>query len=244
MTEARVHRYHLTFQSANRKTGPIAVTTTSKNSCWEGCPFYKGPCYGSAMHINMHWDKVSNTSRGYDMPTLCEQVETLPRRSYLRGNQVGDQPRNEDGSINLEEAMMLAKSCARRLLKAWTYCHHEQTDGNLAALRTLTEAGLTVNASCETEAQVDRVYAQGGLAVLVVDPDEKRTHWKTPGGVSVRVCPEQRGLIANCLDCEAFCQKRTVNVGGGKTKPRDCVAFLGHYTPKQIKKLLKELKVQ
>lgn len=241
---ARIHNYHITMVSDNKKVGPIPCTTTGRNSCWEGCPFYGGPCYGNSFHARLHWDRVSDGRRGYSMDVLCKLISDIPKYSFIRINQTGDQPRYENGDINLDEALPLAKACRMRKLKAWTYCHHEQTDYNLAALRTLTQEGITTNASCETEEQVDRVYAQGGLAVLVVDPDEKRTKWTTEGGVPVRVCPEQLGLVANCLNCEAYCQKQTTNTGGGTSKPRDCVAFLGHYAPKQIKKLLKEMNVR
>lgn len=242
---SNVTRYHLTPVSGNGKTGPIAVTTTSRNSCWAGCPFRGVFCYGEQFHMRMHWDKVSSGQRGYDRHALCVAIETLPKYSMIRVNQVGDQPLQDDGeTIDLHEALPIAQSCKKRKLKAWTYSHHKKTDVNLAAMRELTEAGLTVNASCETEEQVDRVYAQGGLAALVVPHDEKRTSWKTAGGVTVRVCPEQRGITENCQTCDAYCQKRTVNIGGGKTKPRDCVAFLAHFQPKKIKTLLKELNVR
>ena len=52
------YQVHTTIKSANRKVGPIPVTTTSATTCPDVCPFNnanEGGCYANGGPLAMHW---------------------------------------------------------------------------------------------------------------------------------------------------------------------------------------------
>jgi len=49
---------HLTLKSANAKTGPIPVSTTSKESCPTDCAM-RGECYAASGPLALHWSAVT-----------------------------------------------------------------------------------------------------------------------------------------------------------------------------------------
>ena len=93
--------YHLKPKSGNGKTGPIAVTTSTKDTCPPSCPLLKdGSCYAqSGFHLRMHWDAVSAGSRGTAYPKFLESLRQLPDGTKLRHNQAGDLP-GSNGRLN------------------------------------------------------------------------------------------------------------------------------------------------
>ena len=56
--------YHLTKTSNNAKTGPIAMSTSSKSTCPDDCPIKEKGCYAGNGPLNLHWQKVTNGERG------------------------------------------------------------------------------------------------------------------------------------------------------------------------------------
>ncbi len=56
--------YHLTQISANKKTGPIAVSTRPKKTCPPECPLINDGCFAASGPLNLHWLKVSDNNRG------------------------------------------------------------------------------------------------------------------------------------------------------------------------------------
>ena len=75
------HRYHLTKKSSNIKTGPIAVSTTSKDSCPATCPLKGNGCYAESGPLLLHWNKVSDGSRGFTIDGFIDVLKTLPEGS-------------------------------------------------------------------------------------------------------------------------------------------------------------------
>ena len=51
---------HVSPVSVNAKTGPIPVTTSSKNTCPDSCQLKGNGCYAEVGRVNIHWQKVSN----------------------------------------------------------------------------------------------------------------------------------------------------------------------------------------
>ena len=76
--------FHLTRVSSNKKTGPIAVTTTSKNSCSVNCGM-REVCYAASGPLALHWAAVSNGSRSSDWRKHLD-LESLAFGSPLRLN--------------------------------------------------------------------------------------------------------------------------------------------------------------
>ena len=215
-------RFHLTAQSGNAKTGPIAVTTSSRATCPASCPFLKNGCYADAgYYTRLHWDAVTRGDRGKPWRDHLADLAALPAGSALRLNVSGDLP-STDGKISRLYARALA--AAVRHLKAWTYSHHKLTPSNLQILRFLNRQGFTVNCSTESESAADAAVAAGLPAVLTVDSAESRAQWSTAAGNRVIVCPaQQRDGETTCADC-MLCHKRGRRV---------VVAFLAHGTGKR-----------
>lgn len=213
-------RFHLTAQSGNAKTGPVAVTTSSRATCSPSCPFLLNGCYADGGPLRFHWDKVSRGERGKPWREHLADLAALPAGSKLRLNQAGDLPAT-DGKISRLYARALA--AAVRHLKAWTYSHHKLTPSNLQILRFLNGQGLTVNCSTESESAADAAVAAGLPAVLTVDSEESRAQWSTAAGNRVIVCPAQQRDGVTCSDC-MLCHKRGRRV---------VVAFLAHGTGKR-----------
>jgi hypothetical protein len=214
-------RFHLSVQSSNVKTGPIAVSTSSRATCSPTCPFFENGCYAESGPLLLHWRKVTNGERGQQFRQFLVALRNLPAGRAFRHNQAGDLPHNQ-GRISRTFIKAMVQSVQH--LKAFTYTHHDIKKGeNLQLLRFANRNGFTVNASCETEQQVDDAIAAGLPAVMVANSDESRTTWRTPSGNVVLVCPAQRSDSKTCADC-MLCHKR------GK---RVAIAFLAHGTSRK-----------
>ncbi len=224
-------RFHLTTQSGNAKTGPIAVTTSSRATCPASCPFLKNGCYADAgYYTRLHWDAVTRGERGKPWRDHLADLAALPVGSALRLNVSGDLAHTA-GRISRRYARALA--LAVKHLKAWSYSHHKLTPSNLQLLRYLNRQGLTVNCSTETESAADAAVAAGLPAVLTVDSAETRAQWSTAAGNRVIVCPAQRRDAVTCADC-MLCHKRGRRVvvafiahGSGKRKADAALAAAG-----------------
>src|SRR3990167_2989995 len=77
--------FRFTFPSENIKTGPIAVTTSGKETCPPSCPLYKRGCYASYGPLRIWWEKTNITFR-----QMLRKIERLPHGSLWRHNQAGD----------------------------------------------------------------------------------------------------------------------------------------------------------
>jgi hypothetical protein len=213
--------FHLSTKSGNSKTGPIAVSTSSKATCSPSCPFLPqngGGCYAQSGPLNLHWLKVTNGERGTSFQTFLEGLRSLPINSAFRHNQAGDLP-HTNGKISRTFIRKMVESVCH--LKAFTYTHHNIKLGeNLQLLRFANRNGFRINLSCESETQVDDTIAAGLPAVMVAKSDEARTQWRTKAGNIVLVCPAQRSDSTTCADC-MLCHHRGRKVA---------IAFLAHGT--------------
>lgn len=208
--------FHLSRVSSNEKTGPIAVTTTSKNSCPASCGM-REVCYAALGPLAWHWSKVSDGSRSKQWREHLDDLATLPLGSPLRLNQAGDLVANS-GRLSRAFIDGLLSVVKSRRLQAWTYTHHDHTVGdNGKLLRRANREGLRINVSTETEESADRAIASGLPAVLAVSSEETRTVWRTPDRNLVKVCPAQL-RDTDCNRC-MLCHKR-----GSKV----IIAFLAH----------------
>lgn len=200
------HWYHLTKKSSNKKTGPIAVSTTSRDSCSPSCPLFGNGCYAETGPLKLHWDKVSDgpwaeKPRGTDIETFIRELKTLPEGSCLRHNQAGDLP-HFNGSINAHALGLIANACAERKLKAWTYTHHDiEHYGNRELIKASPSMGMVVNVSAHSQAHAIDVYRQGMPAVCIVPKDTQVNTWCTDS-VRFVVCPAQTKQNLTCAECK------------------------------------------
>jgi hypothetical protein len=198
----------LTLESSNGKTGPIAVSTTSRTSCAPGCPLSGvNGCYAEAgYYTRMHWDAVTAGTRGQGPVDFINRVATLPVGSLFRHNVAGDLwPGVRPNLIDGVRLTMLAE--ASRHLTAWTYTHHERNLENLAAIRAALRRGFTVNLSTESKRDAATFYKRGYPVTCVVPADSPRSfRYKE---TLFRQCPATvEGSTVTCATC-----------GGAKGKP-------------------------
>jgi hypothetical protein len=83
---------HITMKSANVKTGPIPVSTSSADTCPGSCPFKKQGCYADSGPLALHWAKVTAGDRGMQWSEFCDVIAALPAGQLWRMNQAGDLP--------------------------------------------------------------------------------------------------------------------------------------------------------
>jgi hypothetical protein len=214
--------YHLTLEpSANKKTGPIYVSTSSRKTCWEGCAFYGNGCYAASGPLGLHWSAVTSLKRGGSFSDLVKRVKSIPRGELFRHNQAGDLP-GKGAKINRGELRKLTKATSG--LRAWTYTHKpvlgdgKQAQENREAVREANESGFVVNLSGNTMAHADELADLGVAPVVVVIPeDAPRGTQYTPAGRKVIVCPEQTqkpGQGINCKSCQLCARgSRSVIIG-------------------------------
>lgn len=212
--------FHLTPVSSNAKTGPIPVSTSSKDSCPPACPFRGNGCYAESGPLNIHWGKVSNGERGLDFDSFCESVKRIPRGQLWRHNQAGDLP----GEGNRIDGNALKKLVvANRGRKGFTYTHKPMTKANAQAVKEANEGGFTVNLSANNLAHADELKALGVAPVVVVLPANQTENTFTPEGHKVVVCPAAIRDDVSCASC-GLCQKQRSCIvgfpahGAGKKK--------------------------
>lgn len=220
------HFYHMTLVSANGKTGPIPVSTTSKSSCPTACPMREA-CYAKTGPLNFHWEKVSRGERGFTLEEFIGVIKALPYRQLWRHNQAGDLP--GDGKLIDHEALGKIVSANKvKHKRGFTYTHYSRKIArNREAIRQALDNGFTVNVSCESELEACTATRDGFPAVLVVPSTEKRKRWTSHFGVGVRVCPATYMDNVKCSDC-GYCARRYTTTGGGCKVTRDIVAFPAH----------------
>ena len=190
-------RYHVTPDSSNRKTGPIAVTTSGRDTCPPTCPFVS-KCYPNAGNLRIHWDKVSKGERGDLFLGFLNKLRALPPRKRVRGQQAGDMP-GDGVRLNEQHCVLYVRAATTRRKEFFTYCHYPVEAGPdvteedaahnrrvLLRLNAMPRAG--VNVSCETKPQVDRVLAMGLPAVIVL-PSKTNKPGATEAGTRIVECP-------------------------------------------------------
>jgi hypothetical protein len=194
-------KVHLTRVSGNTKTGPIPVTTSSRETCPPTCKLKAAGCYASGGPIKLHWDRVTSGDRGAPWPDFVDEISRLPKGQIWRHNQAGDL-QGKDGVINAVALRQLVKANKGR--RGFTYTHYEATPANVKAVLHANANGFVVNMSADSLEKADALKALGVPVVAIVEPG-----WSeglSPGGNRVTVCPAQRMEDMNCARCQ-LCQR-------------------------------------
>jgi hypothetical protein len=207
-----IQYYRLTLESQNKKTGPIPVSTTSSNSCWDGCAFHGDGCYAQGGNVAMRWRETDRGEHSTTFEQFSMMVERLPEGQLWRHNQAGDLP-----GIGAEIAPRSLERLveANRGRKGFTYTHKpvlgddETAALNRASIAASNLAGFTINLSGNTLDHADRLSDLGIAPVTVVlDASwEGRARagersLKTPAGRTVSVCPATYRDDVQCIDCK------------------------------------------
>jgi hypothetical protein len=203
-------RYHLTPVSANAKTGPIPVSTSSADTCPTVCPFRGSGCYADSGPLGLHWLAVTRAKRGTNWRAFLDAVRGIAPGALWRHNQAGDLPGmgNRIARRALEQLV-----AAARHTRAFTYTHKPVTGSsalaraNREAVRAANAAGFTVNLSANNLAHADQLADTGaGPVVTVLAPDAPAVSF-TPAGRRVVVCPAQTRDTVTCASC-GLCARR------------------------------------
>jgi hypothetical protein len=209
---------HLSLKSANAKTGPIPVSTTSKESCPSDCAM-RGECYAASGPLALHWSAVTKGQRGTDWGTFCESIAALPDGQLWRHNQAGDLP--GDGAT-VDPVLLGELVAANRGRRGFTYSHYR--DGaSLSWIQTANEWGFTVNLSANDLADADTLADTGAGPVVVVLPSTQSENTETPKGRKVVVCPATQRDDVSCATCQ-LCQRQRSTI----------VGFAAHGTRKRV----------
>lgn len=177
----------LTMISSNTKTGPIPTSTSERQSCPTTCPFYDKGCYAKSGPQAIHWRKVTQTERGVVWSEFIALIRKIQRGQIWRHNVSGDLAHNNGAIDYLKLRQLIDANKGRR---GFTYTHHVLTDHNVIALQNSNALGFTINASCESVNDADRVMTEHGIpAVAVVPSDKTDRFYRTESGRKVITCP-------------------------------------------------------
>ena len=220
---------HLTLKSANAKTGPIPVSTTSALSCSDTCPFKDNGCYAESGPLALHWRAVTAGERGLTWPEFCDAIAQLPDGQLWRHNQAGDLPGLGD-YINPAAMQLLIDANQGR--RGFTYTHKPATPENLELIRAANAAGFTVNLSANNLAHADTLADTGAGPVVTVLPINAPAKMTTPAGRPVITCPAQTRDDVSCADCQLCARAdRPTIIGflahGTGAKKAEKVYFMG-----------------
>jgi hypothetical protein len=192
-----------TAVSSNTKTGQIPTSTTERASCPTTCAFYDKGCYAKSGPQAIHWRKVSNAERGVSWAEFTKLIRKIAKGQLWRHNVAGDLPHN-DGNIDYLQLRQLID--ANKGKKGYTYTHHILNDHNVIAVQNSNALGFTVNASCESVDEADRVMTEYNIpAVAVVNSEKTDRFYKTANGRKVITCPATIHENVTCATC-GLCQ--------------------------------------
>lgn len=191
--------YHLTRVSNNAKTGPIPVSTSSKDTCPTDCKLKGNGCYAESGPLALHWAQVSDGRRGGSLEDLCTQVRKFPKRQLWRWAQAGDLP--GDGALIDAEALNQLVE-ANRGRRGFGYTHYDPfIDHNADAIKAANDAGFVINLSAETLEDADALAALDIAPVACVLPIDTTKSFRTEGGNHVTVCPATVRDDVSCASC-------------------------------------------
>lgn len=223
--------YSFTPVSQNSKTGAIAVTSTSSDSCPTSCPFIKtvmvdavkmqlNGCYADYSYTGIAWRKLDK--KGLDFKALLSNIRHMDKGAKLRINVMGDLP-HENQVIDTTKLYQLADTVAVRKLNTILYSHHDLTiESNLIAFQSAFKQGLHVNASCESIEQAKTALDNGINAVLVMPLNSPKV--QKIDDIKVVQCPNEYNEKIQCINCMLCAKDRTQN--------RVVIGFTAHGTAK------------
>lgn len=196
---------HLTKISMNRKTGPIPVSTSSRETCPDACPLKGNGCYAESGPMMIHWHQVNLGTRGLGWQEFLEEVRKFPPGELWRHNQAGDLP-GIGNDIDVTALGQLVHANQGRA--GWTYSHKPMTSAkNRRAINEANENGFTINLSADTLKEADELAELKIAPVVVVLPIDSPRSLRTPAGRIVMVCPAEESEHVTCARCK-ICQKR------------------------------------
>jgi len=199
---------HLSPRSANAKTGPIPVSTTTRATCPVDCAM-RDACYASSGPLALHWSAVSSGARGTDWSTFTASIAALPDGQLWRHNQAGDLP-GDGRTVDAAALGDLVRANIGR--RGFTYSHYRDA-ASLDWIRHANAWGFTVNLSANSLADADTLADTNAGPVVVVLPSDTTQNTRTPAGRRVVVCPATQRDDVSCDTCQLCARPRDTIVG-------------------------------
>lgn len=203
--------HHLTLKSSNAKTGPIPVTTSSRDNCPPDCG-QRELCYADSGPLALHWAAVTTGQRGTSWEEHCAQLAQLPDGQLWRAHQAGDLPRAASGRATLDPVKLGQLVRANTGKRGFTYSHWKDAE-SIEWIRHANQWGFTVNLSADSLAEADQLAAHQAGPVVVVLPPDTTENTLTPGGRRVVVCPATQRDDVTCASCQ-LCQRQRETIVG------------------------------
>ena len=203
-------KVHLVPKTNNKKTGKVAATYITGDTCPTRCPFL-GMCYANQGTMGNSPFRIADKHGTEDLTRTADGIRNLPQGTLVR-HAVSGEPTPEYvaeiGQAHVDRPDTLG----------WTYLHSWPD-------RTPAEfpSNLVPNASCETPEELEKATANGWDTVLVATGEDDELIGQKVAGKRVIVCPNQtRGVT--CAECR-LCMKRDRAV---------TIAFLPHGAKNKI----------
>lgn len=215
-------KYMITARSSNKKTGPMMVTTSSRDTCPKVCALRNNGCYADAGPLRRLWNNVTATNIGEtfkngvsgSIPVVgLDALLTAIRKQFRtlwRHNQAGDL--HGDG-MTIDAATLAAIADANKACegRGFTYTHYPvlgsapHAVNNRAAIADANAKGFTVNLSGNNLAHADKLAALNIGPVVALVSSDTTSDTTTPSGRKVKVCPATQSDDVDCMRC-GMCQ--------------------------------------
>lgn len=192
--EPRGQRFKFTMASQNRKVGAIPMTASAPSTCPKTCALYGAGCYGEDFLTAMHWRRLAR-GEGLTWAEFIERIRTIRKGQLWRHNEVGDLA-GVDEKVDRERLWELARAADGT--RGFTYTHKRDA---MKMMADVTGLGFTINLSCDSLSEVDQL-SNAGLPLVVTLPSTAKIRGnKTPGGISIVVCPAEYKDDKTCANC-------------------------------------------
>ena len=205
--------------SANKKTGPIPVTYSDRESCPASCPHYQSTCYAESGPARLAWNRAAGAA---EWGEVCRRVAALPVGQLWRHNVAGDLP---GAGEKVDTKALRDLVAANRGRRGFTFSHKKSAQA-LRAIRAANAAGFTINLSADDAGEADKLAATGAGPVACIVPTDCPEKSATPAGRPIVICPAQSRDNVTCATC-GLCARadRSVIIGfrahGPRTKAAD-----------------------
>lgn len=225
---------HVSPVSDNAKTGPIPVTTSSKNTCPVSCQLKGNGCYAESGHVNIHWQKVSKGERGLAFNDALNAIKALPSGSLVRHNQAGDLPGIGDVLL-ADENVRLAAALTHKRKRPFSYTHYTVLGDSPAAevnrgiVKHINRKGFTVNLSANNLEEADSMADLKIAPIVTILPIDAGNGAITPKGRKVITCPATYRDGVTCASCKLCAEQRLLKNG----KERVIIGFPAHGVSKK-----------
>lgn len=226
-----MEKFLITRKSQNRKTGPILLTTSPRNTCPTSCPLRKnakgngaGSCYAEhGMLGGFLWSKLDQLPVGgsfklgqiviRSIEDLSEEIGKLPIGAVWRHNQAGDLPSDDNVNINADRLRRLIKINTGR--RGFTYTHFDvlENQNNRSLVAEANTKGFIINLSANSPSHADQLCRTQCGPVTTLLPEDARGNTKTPNGRKIVICPAVVQKGANCANCQLCARQRTSIIG-------------------------------